>query len=83
MGGIKALIVLPVAAFHLAVVPGCIGTYQFMSYPMFLKAKLEKGGPVRAAVGTETLGKLLSVICLDTLNGTGESLQQMFQKLCG
>ena len=82
MGGIKALIVLPVAAFHLAIVSGCIGTYQFMPYPMFLKAKLEKGGPVRSAVGTEPLGKLLPIICLDTLNGTWESLQQMFQELC-
>ena len=83
MGGIKALIVLPVAAFHLAIVARCIGTYQFMSYSMFLKAQLEKGGFVRAAVGTELLGKLLPVICLDTLNGTGKILQQMFRKLCG
>ena len=83
MCGIKAFIILPVAAFHFAIVPGCIGTYQFMSYPMFLKAKLEKGGPVRAAMGTETSGKLLPVICPDTLNGTGKSLYQMFQKLYG
>lgn len=81
MGGIKVLIVLPVAAFHLAVVSGGIGMYQFMSYPMLFKTQLEKGGPVRAAAGTEPLGKLLSVICPDTLNGTGKSLQQIFQKL--
>lgn len=34
-------------------------------------------------MGTETLGKLLPVICLDTLNGTGKSFHQMFQKQGG
>lgn len=83
MCGIKAFIILPVAALHFSIMAGSIGLNQFMADSQLLQPQLKDGGFIRAAMGTETLCEFLSVICLDTLNGAGECPGQMLQKQHG
>ena len=54
-----------------------------MSDSMLLETYLKKGRLVRTTVRAETFGKFLPVVSLDTLDGIGKSLDQVFQKLCG
>lgn len=44
MGGIEPLVVLPVAALHLAVMPRGIGPDYLVADAMLLRTQLEKGG---------------------------------------
>ena len=46
MGRIEALIVLPVAAFHLPIVAGRKGTDQLVADAVFLQTFLKKSGLV-------------------------------------
>lgn len=82
MSGIEALVVLAVASFHLAIVSGGKRSDQLVFYTMFPKLKLENGGFIRTAMGTETLGKFLTVVCLDTFNGARKGFNEMIQKQC-
>ncbi len=50
MGSIEPLIVLPVAALHLAVMPWRIGADYLVPDAMLLQTHLEKGGLVRMVV---------------------------------
>lgn len=78
MGRIEPFIVLPVAALHLAVVPGRIRTDQLVPDAMLLQMYLEKGGPV--PVGGETVGELGAVVGLDAFNGAGEGFYKVIHK---
>ena len=67
MAGVKTLLILPVAAFHLAVVPGRIGTDQFMPISQLGGRHLKQRRQVTFAAG-KTVGKLKAVVRLDTLH---------------
>ena len=81
MGGIESFIVLPVAAFHLSIVPGSKWPDDFMADPMHFQVFLEESGlfPVRG----KAVGKFRPIVCLDTFNRAGEGFYQMFHKLSG
>lgn len=81
MGCIEPLIVLPVAAFHLAVMPWRIGTDYLVPDAVLLQTHLEKGGLI--PVGGEAVGKFGAVIRLDALNQAGEGFHKVFHKQCG
>lgn len=68
MSGIRPLIILTVASFHLAVMPWGKRAYQFVSYAMFLKTNLKNGRLVTTAIRTEPLRKFLPIGSLYTLN---------------
>lgn len=78
VGSVKPFIVLSVAPFHLPVVPWRVWPDQLMSDAILLQTHLEKGRLV--SVGSETVSKFRSVICLDALNPAGEGLNKMIHK---
>ena len=65
--GIKALLVLPVAAFHLAIVAGCVGTDELVADTQLSGGGFKESRQVPFTVG-ETIGELKSVVGLDTLH---------------
>ena len=74
MAGVKALLILPVAALCLAVVPERIGTDQFMPNPQLGGRLLKQRRQVTFTAG-KTVGKLKAVVRLDTLHfSAGNSL---------
>lgn len=81
MGSIKAFIVFSMTSLYLPIMPWCIGTDKFMSYPMLFQTKLEQGRFV--LFRGETVGKLSPVICLDTLNGAGKGFHKVIHKKGG
>ena len=60
MGGIEPLIVLPVAALHLAVMPRCIRTNELVLDTKIISSFLKKGLDVPFTVG-KTVGKFKTV----------------------
>ena len=78
MSGIKPLIVLPMAALHLAVMPWCIGTNYLVLNPMLPQTHLEKSGLI--PVGDEPIGKFGAIVRLDTLNRAWEGFYKVFHK---
>jgi len=70
MGGIEPLIVLPVAAFHLSVVPWRIRFNEFMVNPVCSQTLLKQRRFI--PMSGKAVGKLRSIVCLDTLDLTGE-----------
>lgn len=44
MRGIETFIILPMTAFHLAIMPRCIGTDQLMPDSVAFQMNLEEGG---------------------------------------
>jgi len=81
MGGIEPLIVLPVAALHLAVMPRGIGADYLVADAMLLQTHLKKGGLV--PVCGEAVCELSAVVRLDALNGAGEGFHKVFHKQGG
>ena len=81
MGRVEALIVLPVAAFHLPIVPGRIGTDQLVADAVLLQTFLKKSGFV--PMGGEPVREFGPVVCLDALDFSGKCLYQMIHKLGG
>jgi len=81
MGGIEPLIVLPVAALHLAVMPWRIGADYLVPDAMLLQTHLEKGGLI--PVGGKAVGKFGAIVRLDALNGAGEGFHKVFHKQGG
>ena len=81
MGRVEALIVLPVAAFHLPVVSRRIGTDQLVADAVLLQTFLKKSGFV--TMGGEPVRELGPVVCLDALDFSGKCLYQMIHKLGG
>ena len=67
VGVIKALLVLTVAAFDLAVVPGSIGTNELVSDAELSGRVLKQSRNIPFGVG-ETVGEFKSIVGLDTLN---------------
>ena len=83
VGIIEPLLVLPVAALHLAVVPWGIGPNELMMDPQFSGSSLKESWKISFAVG-KTVGKLKAVIRLDTLHmdpSSGIPLDQFFQEV--
>lgn len=78
MGGIESLVVLPVAALHLAVMPRGIGPDYLVADAMLFQTHLKKGGLV--PVCGEAVCELSAVIRLDALNGEGEGFHKVFHK---
>ncbi len=81
MGGIEPLIVLPVAALHLAVMPWRIGADYLVPDAMLLQTRLEKGGLI--PVGGKAVGKFGAIVRLDALNGAREGFHKVFHKQGG
>lgn len=65
--GIKAILVFPVALFHLAIVSGRVRTDQFMANAQLSSSFLKQGSDISFAVG-EAAGKLKAIVCLGTFH---------------
>ena len=82
---IKAFLVFPVAAFHLAVMSGCVGTDKLMPDTHLSCGFLKKGLDIPFAVG-KTVCEFKTIIGLDTLHTdtpAGIPLHQPFQEVGG
>ena len=82
---VKAFLVFPVAAFHLAVMSGCVGTDKLMPDTHLSCGFLKKGLDIPFAVG-KTVCKFKTVVGLDTFHANapaGIPLDQAFQKVGG
>ena len=85
VAGVEAFLVLPVAAFYLAVVAGRIGADKLVPYAKLGGSSLKQGGQASPAVG-KAVGKLKAVIGLDALHPdapAGVPLEQPFQEISG
>ena len=78
MGGIKAFIVLAMAALNFPVMPWRVRTDQLMPDPILFQAILKESGFV--LVRGETVGKFGPVIGLDALNGAGKGFHKVIHK---
>ena len=78
MGSIKTLIILPMAALHLPVMPGCKRANDFMPYAMCFQMFLEKGGLI--PVGGKAVGELTAVVRLNAFNFAGKGFYQVIHK---
>ena len=67
VAGVKALLVLPVAALHLAIVAGCVGTNKLMTNIQLGGSQFKQSWKIPLAVG-ETVGKFKAVVRLDALH---------------
>lgn len=67
VAGVKAFLVLPVAAFHLSVVAWRVGTDELVPDPQLLSGGLKKRWQISLAVG-ESVGELKAIVGLDTLH---------------
>ena len=67
VGIIEALLIFPVAAFHLSVVPRGKGADEFVPDTQSRSGLLKERGTVLPAVG-KTVGELKTVVRLDTLH---------------
>ena len=80
--GIKALLVLSMASFHLAVVARRVRTGQLMTDSKLSSSFLKPGGDFSLTVG-ETVGEFKTVVGLDAFHPdapAGIPLNQPFQK---
>ena len=81
--GIEVLLILPVAAFNLAVVSGGIGADELVTDTQLGGSGLKQSREIPLAVG-ETIGKFKAVIRLDAFHAdtsAGIPLEQLFQKI--
>ena len=67
VAGVKALLVLPVAALHFTVVAWCVGTDKLVPYAKLSSSGLKQSRQIPFAVG-KTVGKLKAIVGLDTLH---------------
>ena len=67
VAGVKAFLVLPVAALHLAVVAGRVGTDELVADTQFPGCFLEKGRQIALTV-EKTVGELKTVVSLDAFH---------------
>ena len=79
---IKILIVLAVAAFYLAIMPGCERSDFFMLYPELSQCFFKERKWLVAAIA-HLVGKFKTVICLDTLDCVGKLFYNVLEKLRG
>ena len=85
VAGVKTLLVLPVAALHLAVMTRCVRTNELMSDTQLGSSGFKQGGQITHAVG-KTVGELKSIVSLDTLHADTPAsipLEQLFQEIGG
>ena len=85
MAGIKAFLILTMAALHISIVAWCIRADQPVADAQLSSGFLKKGGNIPLAVG-ETVGKLGTVVRLDTLHAdspAGIPLHQTPQEVGG
>ena len=83
VAGVKAFLVLAVAAFHFAVVARRVGTDELMPDAQLGSSGLKQSGEITPAVG-ETIGKFKAVIRLDAFDADSSAripLEQLFQKI--
>lgn len=76
---VKTLIILPMTAFHLPIVPRRKRPDDFVADPVHFQMLLEESGFF--SVGGKTVGKFRSIIGLDALDGAGEGFYQMLHEL--
>ena len=81
MGGVEPLVVLPVAALYLAVVPGCKGSDDLVADAVGLQMLLKERGPFFLA--RKAVGEFRPVIGLDTFDAARERSHQMLHELGG
>ena len=67
MTGVKAFLVLPVAALHLAVVAGRVGADEFVPYAQFRSSGFKESWQIPLAVG-KAVGEFKTVVGLYTLD---------------
>ena len=82
---IETLLVLPVAALHLTVVAGCVGTAELVADTKLSGGGFKEGWQVSPAVG-KPVGEFKTVVGLDTFHTdtpAGVPLEQLFQKVHG
>ena len=82
MAGVEFFIVFSVAAFHLAIMPRCKGADLLVPDAELGQCFLKECQRPFLAV-SHFVGKLKSVVCLDTLNGIRELFYHMLDKLGG
>ena len=85
VAGVKAFLVLPVAALYLAVVARRIGADELVADTQLGSGGLKQGGQIPLAVG-KTVGELKAIVCLDTFHPdapAGIPLDQLFQEIGG
>ena len=83
VAGVKTFLVLPVAAFHLAVVARGVEADEHMAYTKFSDGGLKPSGQISLAV-EESVGKFKTIVCQDALHPdapTGTPLEQLSQKI--
>ena len=77
---IEALLILAVAALHLAVMTRCVRTNALMPDTQLGSSGFKQGGQITLAVG-KTVGELKSIVSLDTLHADTSAsipLEQLF-----
>lgn len=85
MGIIEALLVLPVAALHFAVVSSGVWTNQLVPDSHLGGGFFKKGGKAPFAIG-KTIGKLKAIIGMDTFHMDSPAVipvHQPFEEVCG
>ena len=79
MSGIKTFIIFAMASFYLTIMPRGKGADHFMLYAILCQTYLKESGLI--AIGSEAVGKLGSVIGLNTFDRHGKAFYQVIQKL--
>ena len=85
VAGIESFLVFPVAALHLAVVSGGIGTDKLVSDTQFSGSGFKQSGDVLLSVG-KAVGELKAVVRLNALHPdapAGVPLDQPFEEVSG
>ena len=85
VAGVKTLLVLPVAALHLAVVAWRVGADQFVANTQLSGGYFKEGRQIPPTVG-KTVGKFKAVVRLDTFHADSPArvpLDQPFQEMGG
>ena len=83
--GIKAFLILSVAAFYLAIMSRRIGPDEFMANAKFCSRCFKESRKIPFTVG-KTIGKLKAVVCLDAFHPDTPAcipLKQLFQEISG
>ena len=83
--GVKAFLILAVAALHFAVVARRIGADELVADTQLGGGGLKQSREIPLAVG-KTVGELKSIVSLDTFHAdtsAGVPLEQLFQKIGG
>ena len=72
---VEATLILAVATFHLAVVAGCVGSYEFMPNAKDGGSLFKERKQVTVRL-RETVGELKAVVCLNTFHSEAMMLEE-------